>query len=485
MSCSSSVSDKVLSYEKIAECVKRAQYAVRGEIYLAASERIKAGGNVIFTNVGNPHGLGQQPLTFPRQVMCLMMAPFLLDDPRVGEFFPPDAIARAKTYLIHAKGGLGAYSDSSGIPYVRQEIADFIQARDGYPSNPNCIFLTNGASESVRTLLRCLIRGNLDGVMVPVPQYPLYSASIALYNGAFVGYELNESTGWGLDVSKLKISIEEARTKGLCVRGLVFINPGNPTGQCLSRDDIESLIRFCYDNRLVLMADEVYQENIYRSRHPFVAAKKVMFDLGEPYKSGLELVSFHTVSKGVYGECGLRGGYMELVNFDPRTIDEIYKIGSINLSPNIPGQIALGLMCNPPRPGDYSYKSFVAEKEELLDSLKRRARLMTDAFNSMEGVSCQETEGALYSFPQITLPPAAVAAALKAGKTPDVFYCLALLNETGLSTVPGSGFGQAEGTFHFRTTILPSEKEMDEIVKLFKDFHEGFVKKYTTLQSSL
>ncbi|KAG5187558.1 nicotinanamine aminotransferase A [Tribonema minus] len=474
-----SSSDKVLSYEKVAESVKRAQYAVRGEIYLAASERIKKGEKVIFTNVGNPHGLGQKPLTFPRQVMALLTAPFLLDDPRTATMFPADAITRAKTYLANIKGGVGAYSDSVGNPYIRDEVAQFIQARDGHAADPERIFLTNGASEAVRTLLRTLIRGHMDGVMVPVPQYPLYSASIALYDGCFVGYELDESTGWGLDLVKTKASLDAARARGLCVRGLVFINPGNPTGQCLSRADVEALVRFCFDNRLVLMADEVYQENVYRSRHPFTSAKKVMCELGEPYTSGLELVSFHTVSKGVYGECGLRGGYMEMCNFDPRTVEEIYKICSINLSPNVPGQVAVGLMCNPPRRGDPSFDSFMAEKAELLASLKRRARLLTDAFNSLEGVSCQETEGALYSFPQITLPPAAVAAARAAGKAPDVFYCLALLSETGLSTVPGSGFGQAEGTFHFRTTILPAEADMGEVVELFKRFHKGFVQRYS------
>eukprot|EP00611_Tribonema_gayanum_P008029 TRINITY_DN1749_c0_g1_i5.p2 TRINITY_DN1749_c0_g1~~TRINITY_DN1749_c0_g1_i5.p2 ORF type:complete len:237 (-),score=75.38 TRINITY_DN1749_c0_g1_i5:128-838(-) len=178
-----SSSDKVLSYEKVAESVKRAQYAVRGEIYLAASERIKKGEKVIFTNVGNPHGLGQKPLTFPRQVMALLTAPFLLDDPRTATMFPADAITRAKTYLANIKGGVGAYSDSVGNPYIRDEVAQFIQTRDGHAADPERIFLTNGASEAVRTLLRTLIRGHMDGVMVPVPQYPLYSAMEALYRG--------------------------------------------------------------------------------------------------------------------------------------------------------------------------------------------------------------------------------------------------------------------------------------------------------------
>ncbi|CAM9863889.1 unnamed protein product, partial [Discosporangium mesarthrocarpum] len=259
---------KILTYEKIAESVKRAEYAVRGEIYLAATERIKAGKEVIFTNVGNPHGLGQKPLTFLRQVMSLVMSPFLLDDPRVYDMFPMDAIERARNYLIHVKGGIGAYSDSKGNPYIRQEIADFIERRDGYLADPESIFLTNGASEAVRTILRTMIRGEIDGVMVP---YPLYSASIALYGGTFVGYELQETKGWGLNIDAMQKSLEDARDKGICVRGLVFINPGNPTGNCLTEADLQRLVKFCYMNRLVLLADEVYQENIYQSKTLFTS----------------------------------------------------------------------------------------------------------------------------------------------------------------------------------------------------------------------
>jgi glutamate--glyoxylate aminotransferase len=84
---------------------------------------------------------------------------------------------------------------------------------------------------------------------------------------------------------------------------------------------------------------------------------------------------------------------MELHNMDPAVVDELYKVASINLCPNVPGQVALGLMVNPPQPGDFSYDQYRSEKDSLIDSLKRRARMITDAFNSLEGVVCQETEG--------------------------------------------------------------------------------------------
>lgn len=384
---------KVLTIDTINENMKKCKYDVRGEIYLAAVKRTQEGKEVIYTNVGNPQALGQKPLTFSRQVMALLMAPFLLDNPKTKALFPSDVIDRVKLYLEKIKGGLGAYSDSRGNPHIRQEIANYIQEQSGQPVAIDNIFISNGASECARMLLFAMIRKPTDGVLVPIPQYPLYSASIALYGGQLVPYYLDEDNGWSLDIGELQRSLDVARAEGIICRALVFINPGNPTGQCLTEENLRDLIQFCYLNRLVLCADEVYQENIYNPSRPFISARKVLGQMQEPFHSNLELCSFHTVSKGAYGECGLRGGYMELHNFDPEVVDELYKIASINLSPNVPGQVALGLMVNPPKPGQPSYSQYKKEKEAVILSLKRRARLITDAFNSLEGVVCQETEG--------------------------------------------------------------------------------------------
>ncbi|GAB2214299.1 hypothetical protein Droror1_Dr00018641 [Drosera rotundifolia] len=472
------MSSRALDYESLNENVKKAQYAVRGELYLRASELQKEGKKIIFTNVGNPHALGQKPLTFPRQVVALCQAPFLLDDPNVGLLFPADAIARAKHYLSLTSGGLGAYSDSRGIPGVRKEVAEFIERRDGYPSDPELIYLTDGASKGVMQILNTIIRGSSDGILVPIPQYPLYSAAITLNGGTLVPYYLEESANWGLNVNNLRDAVRDARSKGITVRAMVIINPGNPTGQCLSVTNLKELILFCAQQNLLLMADEVYQQNIYQNERPFRSARKVLLDMGPPISKALQLVSFHTVSKGYWGECGQRGGYFEMINISPESVDEIYKVSSVSLSPNVPGQIFMGLMVNPLKPGDISYLKFKQESEGVLESLKRRARIMTDGFNSCRNIVCNFTEGAMYSFPQIRLPPKAIDAANKAGKHPDVFYCLKLLEATGISTVPGSGFGQKEGVFHLRTTILPAEEEMPAIMESFKKFNDEFMEQY-------
>jgi glutamate--glyoxylate aminotransferase len=121
--------------------------------------------------------------------------------------------------------------------------------------------------------LNALIRDSRDAVLVPVPQYPLYSASIALYNGSFEGYYLDESKGWAMDIGALQATVDRAKSEGRDVRGLVFINPGNPTGQCLSDSNLRELIEFAVKNEVVLMADEVYQPNIYQDEKPFISAR--------------------------------------------------------------------------------------------------------------------------------------------------------------------------------------------------------------------
>lgn len=120
----------------------------------------------------------------------------------------------------------------------------------------------------------------------------------------------------------------------------------------------------------------------------------------------------------------------------------------------------MSLTINPPKPGSESFAQYDKERKAELASLRRRAHMVTDAFNEMQGFSCNFVEGAMYAFPTINLPPKAHEAAKAAGKAPDVFYCLKLLESTGISTVPGSGFGQAPGSFHLRTTILPREEKV-------------------------
>jgi alanine transaminase len=148
------------------------------------------------------------------------------------------------------------------------------------------------------------------------------------------------------------------------------------------------------------------------------------------------------------------------------------------LHSNIEGQVMTALMTNPPKPGEPSYELYAKEREGILQSLKRRAEKLVAAYNQMEGMTCNEADGALYTFPQITLSQNAINAAQAAGKAPDTFYCLEMLAQTGIVVVPGSGFGQVEGTWHFRATILPEEDQIDSVIEKTAQFHRGFMDKY-------
>ena len=137
-------------------------------------------------------------------------------------------------------------------------------------------------------------------------------------------------------------------------------------------------------------------------------------------------------------------------------------------------------MVNPPKPGDASHHLYQEEKRSIIASLQRRARLVADAFNTMEGIDCQPIEGAMYSFPRITLSPAAVEAAAQRNLAPDAYYCMSLLDSTGIACVPGSGFNQLPGTWHFRIVILPPEEHMQSILERFRQFHSGFMSAHHT-----
>ena len=430
---------------------------------------------IIYCNIGNPQQLGQKPITFYRQVLSLMEYPDMLEDRDLVSKFPSDVVERAKELLQGTPGGMGAYSHSQGIPLVRKQVAEFIGRRDGHAADAESIFLTDGASPGVQTLLKLMLRDEKDGVMIPIPQYPLYSAGIPLFGGSQVNYFLDEEEGWGLNVQELQRSYEKAIKGGVTPRGLVVINPGNPTGQVLDVPNMKDIVKFCEEKNVVLLADEVYQENIYsEAKKPFTSFKKVVCDMG----AKVQLVSFHSISKGVTGECGKRGGYYELLNFDKPVVEQIYKLASISLCPNVPGQILLSMMINPPKPSGPSYKRYKEETEGIYESLRRRAKKVADTFSKLDGISCNPAEGAMYAFPKISLPEKAVNAAKEAKKSPDLFYTINLLENTGVCVVPGSGFGQKEGTFHFRTTILPLEHKLDAVLHKFEKFHNHFLKQY-------
>merc|ERR1719428_1728722 len=245
-----------------------------------------------------------------------------------------------------------------------------------------------------------MIRNNKDGVMVPIPQYPLYSATCTALGGTMVRYYLDEANDWGMSVEGLEKAAAKAKADGLTLRALCVINPGNPTGQVMTEENIKEVIQWAAKENVLIMADEVYQTNVYDPGMKFHSFKKVLRSMPE-YADKVELVSFHSTSKGIIGECGMRGGYLELVNIHPETKDQVYKSLSVNLCSNLPGQVMCDMMVNEPQPGDPSYESYKAEFDKIFQSLQRRALKLVNGLNSLEGVSCNASSGAMYAFPKI------------------------------------------------------------------------------------
>eukprot|EP01119_Soliformovum_irregulare_P010165 TRINITY_DN2487_c0_g1_i1.p1 TRINITY_DN2487_c0_g1~~TRINITY_DN2487_c0_g1_i1.p1 ORF type:complete len:509 (+),score=102.86 TRINITY_DN2487_c0_g1_i1:182-1708(+) len=477
--------NKILNAQTLPSKVLKAEYAVRGELVIRAELLTKKlaeknhsfpFNEILYCNIGNPQSLSQPPITYFRQLLSLLQYPELIKT--ASGAFPKDVVERAQRTLQQIPGGLGAYSHSQGIPMVRKTVASFIERRDGYPADPDDIFLYNGASPGVQNSLKMLIRNEKDGIMIPTPQYPLYSASITLLGGSAVNYYLNEEKDWGLNRQELEKAYQQGLDKGLNPRALVVINPGNPTGQVLDVEGMKSVIEFCRDRKLVLLADEVYQENVYiKDTRPFTSFKKVLRSMG-PHYNDFELISFHSVSKGFIGECGQRGGYLEAVGMDPLVKAELYKLSSVDLCPNTTGQLLIDVMLNPPKEGDESYPLYKKERDDIYQSLMRRAQRLTHFLDSQEGISCNSAQGAMYAFPQIYLPAKAIEAAQQAGMKADTFYAVKLLESTGVCVVPGSGFGQKEGTWHFRTTFLPPEDKIEAVLERLAKFQKEFLQQY-------
>ena len=461
------------------------EYAVRGPIPQRAAELRAQGRSTIPCNIGNPQALGQPPLSYFRQLLGLVEVPGRiarerrlnglwqagqLDALEAGDLVDESLLERAEDYLRQLESGMGAYTDSTGPRFVREAVARFIDRRDGADgvrrpfSDPDQIYLTDGASEAARSIIEMLVAEPSDGIMIPIPQYPLYSATIRKVGGVQVDYYLDEESGWSLDRAELEASLAAARASGVRVKAIVAINPGNPTGAILDEAGVAEIVDFAAENGLLIIADEVYQENVYGA--PFVSFAKALCDRPVP------LVSLHSISKGFVGECGHRGGYMEIRN-PPRVsgaaqslADVATKQASVALCSNTVGQCLTWLMVNPPEPGSAAHARYAGERQQILADLHDKATLIRAAFDEMAGVECFGRTGAMYLFPRLNELPA---------DSTDFDYCMQLLETTGLTTVNGSGFGQRPGSQHLRIAFLPPKPMLEAVLPAWVDFHRSYV----------
>lgn len=435
---------------------------------------------MVFFNVGDSHAVGQKPITFFRQVLACCLYPDVME--QNPDVFPNDVKERARNILKTTTGGLGSYTGAQGLESVRRSVCKFIEQRDGpefgQPS-PADLIMTDGGYDSTRLALETIIRDQKDGVLTPIPQYPMYSALITLLGGTQVPYELEENSfpdSWKFKMDVLESSLQRARSNGINVRAIIVNNPANPGGFILSEQNMREIVDFCVREKIILLADEVYQANSWSKERPFISFRRVASAMGYP---DIEMFSFHSISKGYTAECGLRGGYLHMsTGIDADVKKQIIKMASIRLSNNTVGQVIMDLQCNPPKEGDESYPLFQKESEGIMNSLAKRATYMAQTLNSIPSISCSAADGSLFVFPRINLPAKAIEEATSNNMKPDTFYCMRLLDTTGVCVSSGSIFGQKEGTFHVRLTIMPPEEKVVMVMDKWRQFHEEFLKKY-------
>ncbi|XP_074750955.1 alanine aminotransferase 1-like isoform X2 [Strix uralensis] len=334
----------------------------------AIEEDLAQGEDKPFTEVTHCHSgdavaTGHQPLAFLQQVAAICAYPQLLDD----ECVPADAKRRAGQILQHLQGGSpGAYNLEYVTSTVATKVARYLEQRDGgIPSDPRCIVPCSGTAAAVVDVVSLVVdeaAAQPTGVLVPVPGPPRRGAAVGLAGAVAVPYPLAEERGWAVATEALRRALRRARArchpKVLCV-----VNPGDPTGHVLSRQNMEEIIRLAAEENLLLLADEVQQERAFLPGRPFLSFKRVLWEMGAPLASTVQLISFYSLSKGVGGG-GYRAGFFELVNIDPSVLRCFYTWG-LSVYPPILGQVMLQTAMDPPLPTEPSYPEF---EEKLLEA---------------------------------------------------------------------------------------------------------------------
>uniref|UniRef100_A0A665W009 alanine transaminase n=1 Tax=Echeneis naucrates TaxID=173247 RepID=A0A665W009_ECHNA len=401
------------------------------------------GMKIIDLSWGDLQRAGVKPLSFVRQVICDSF-PFIF-------FVEEQHMQRAQRLLRECDGGIvGSYTATAGIPEIVHRVAEFITRQDGgIPSHPENIYISAGSQRNIVTILMNRKASPRTGILTPVPCYNIATLSMMAQGATVVPYYLNQEHSWELQIEELHRALESAQRVCNPV-ALYVINPGNPTGHVQSRKSMQEVIHFVSERSLFLLADEidVYQDCFNGEKTEFV-----LMEMGPPLSDTVELASFHSASKGFMGECGLRDGYVELVNLDHTVMKYIYVLFSKDSSAPVLGQFALDLMANPPQPGDPSYPLYNVVRTDidittlvLADNAKRAVEVV----NNMLGFCCQPVEGGAFAFPQLHLPPKAIEKAEEMGMKPDTYYCTRLYEESGVLVRPGSEYGQKEGTYHIR-----------------------------------
>jgi alanine-synthesizing transaminase len=324
-----------------------------------------------------------------------------------------------------------SYSASEGVAAARQAITDEAKSKG---IDPYHVLITTGASEAIDFALSALVNRG-ENVLVPSPGYPLYNALLSRLIGEARPYLLDEDNNWQPDIKHMENQIDE-KTKAI-----VIINPNNPTGSVYSREILQQVVDLAKRHNLLIMSDEIYDKLILNGREHISIAS---LDREAP------IITFNGLSKS-YLSPGVRIGW-SIVSGRPDLVEDyteaMMKLARARLCASHPMQFAIPAALR----GDHTHLDIAREK------LRRRRDLTVERMNSIKGLSCQEPAGAFYAFPRIEID------------IDDMDFVKALIRETGVVVVHGSGFGALPATPHFRLVFLPEEDVLNRAYDRIEKF---------------
>ena len=393
-------------------------YDIRGPVLELAQRMEEEGHKIIKLNIGNVGVFG---------------------------FDPPEEI---QLDMIRNLGNASAYSDSKGIFAARKAIMQYCQEKGIQGVTLDDIYTGNGVSELIVLAMNALLN-NGDGVLVPAPDYPLWTAAVSLSGGTPVHYLCDESKEWAPDLADLRKKITP-RTKAI-----VVINPNNPTGAIYSKEVLTELTSIAREHGLILFADEIYDKMLYdQEKHISLAS----------LSTDVVTITFNGLSKN-YRSCGYRAGWM-IVSGDKEMIRDYIEglnmLSSMRLCANVPGQYAIQTALG----GYQSINDLVNEGGRLAKQRELAWKLITE----IPGVTCVKPKSALYLFPKLDPEMYPIE--------DDQQFVADLLKEEKVLLVQGSGFNWGKPD-HFRLVFLPHEDVLNEAIGRLARFLERYRQKHS------
>lgn len=388
-------------------------YDIRGPVLEHAQRLEEDGSRILKLNIGNP-------------------APF--------GFAAPDEIIRD---VIHNLAAAEGYTDSKGLFAARKAVMQESQRLGITDVDIDDIYLGNGVSELIVMATQALLNTG-DEILVPAPDYPLWTAAVSLGGGKPVHYLCDEDSDWQPDLADIKAKISD-RT-----RAIVIINPNNPTGAVYSEDMLEQLVQIARDHNLVIFADEIYSKILYDDT-PFTPLGRIAHDV--------ICVSFNGLSKA-YRLAGFRSGWMVISGDKQRA--KGYREGlniltSMRLCANVPAMYAVQTALG----GYQSINELILPGGRLLE----QRNIGYEALTSIPGVSCVKPKGALYLFPKINLDQHKIK--------DDEKLVLDFLRQEKVLLVQGTAFNWPKPD-HLRIVFLPNKEDLADAIGRLGNFLERY-----------